>query len=222
MAGVGFHKPALLSSCVENTEAARAIDPVAMGLINSGFAQVLAYFARHRDARCTFLSSNHLGNRTNNTVTGLGPNAYATGIDFPLQLHRLRREFGLDADYYEQINGSRRIENLDPPKVTFVDNMFEFMVRSMAEGFFINDCDRMNLKALLAGCRPERLAQFEEILLINETIGIEYIACEAARLEYERRSREFFATRNRLYDHAFTQFTDRIGGRLRQEETVPN
>ncbi|MEI9892261.1 MAG: hypothetical protein WDN45_18975 [Caulobacteraceae bacterium] len=112
-----------------------------MGLINSGFAQVLAYFARHRGRALHSSVEQSPRESAPTPVTGLGPNAYATGIDFPLQLHRLRREFGLDADYYEQINGSRRIENLDPPKVTFVDNMFEFMVRSMAEGFFINDCD---------------------------------------------------------------------------------
>jgi Glycosyl transferase family 2 len=214
MAGVGFHQPALLSSCVEKTEAARAVDPIALGLINCGHAHVLAYFARHRNARCTYLSSNHLGHRTNNGLTPLGPVAHAIGIDFPLQLQRFRREFGLDADYYEQINGSRRIDNFDPPKVTFVDNMFEFMVRGIAEGIFIDDYSRLGLRALLAGCRPGRLAQFEEILLVNESATLEYAACEGARLEYERRSREFFATRNRLYDHAFSHFTDREDGRL--------
>jgi hypothetical protein len=218
MAGVGFHQPALLSCCIENTEAARAIDPIATGLISCGFAQVLAYFARHRDARCTYLSSNHLGHRTNNTTTRLGPIAFATGVDFPLQLQRFRKEFGLDADYYEQINGSRRIETFDPPKVTFVDNMFEFMVRAIAEGIYLDDYSRLNLTELLAGCRPGRLAEFDGILRISETTRLEYEACETARLDYERRSREAFATRNRLYDHAFSQFTDREGGRLRPQE----
>ena len=216
MAGVGFHQPALLSSCIEKTEAARAIDPIGLGIINCGHAHLLAYFARHRDVRCTYLSSNHLGHRTNNGLTPLGPVAHAIGIDFPLQLHRFRREFGLDADYCEQINGSRRIDSFDPPTVTFVDNMFEFMVRGIAEGIFIDDYSRMSLRELLAGCRPGRVAQFEEILLINESTRLEHGACESARLEYERRSRDFFATRNRLYEHAFTQFTDREGARLAQ------
>jgi glycosyltransferase involved in cell wall biosynthesis len=216
MAGTGFHQPALLSCCIENTEAARAIDPISTGLISCGFAQVIAYFARHRDGRCTYLSSNHLGHRTNNTTTRLGSIAFATAVDFPLQLHRFRKDFGLDADYYEQINGSRRIDNLDPPKVTFVDNMFEFMVRSIAEGIFLDDYSRINLTELLAGCRPGRLAQFEEILLVNERTRNEFEACEAARLDYERRVREVFAIRNRLYDHAFLHFTDREGGLLRQ------
>ncbi len=215
MAGVGFHQPALLSSCIENTEAARAVDAVSMGLINNDFAQVLAYFVRHRDGRCTYLSSNHLGHRTNNTTTRLGAIAFATAVVFPLQLHRFRKEFGLDADYYEQINGSRRIDNFDPPKVTFVDNMFEFMVRAIAEGVFLDDYTRINLTELLAGCRPGRIAQFAEILAINETTRFEFEACEAARLDYERRSREVFATRNRLYDHAFSQFTDRDERRLK-------
>jgi hypothetical protein len=212
---MGFHQPALLSSCIENTEAVRAVDAVSMGLINNGFAQVLAYFARHRDRRCTYLSSNHLGHRTNNTTTRLGLIAFATAVEFPLQLHRLRKEFGLDADYYEQINGSRRIDNFDPPKVTFVDNMFEFMVRAIAEGIFLDDCSRINLTELLAGCRPGRMAQFAEILAISEKTRHEFEACEAARLDYERRSREFFATRNRLYDHAFSHFTDREDRRLK-------
>ena len=215
MAGVGFHQPALLSCCVENTEVCRTIDPIATGLISNGFAQVLGYFARHRNGRCAFLSSNHLGHRTNNTTTGLGPIAFATAVDFPLQLHRFRKEFGLAPDYYEQVNGSRQIDTLDPPKVTFVDNMFEFMVRSIAEGIFLDDYSRINLTELLAGCRPGRLAQFDEVLAISERTRVEWEAYQASRLEFERRSREFFATRNRLYDHAFTEYTDRLGGRLR-------
>jgi hypothetical protein len=74
---------------------------------------------------------------------------------------------------------------------------------------------RINLTALLAGCRPGRLEQFEEVLTVSEATRNEFEACEAARLDYERRSREFFATRNRLYDHAFSRFTDREEVRLK-------
>ena len=93
--------------------------------------------------------------------------------------------------------------------------MFEFMVRSIAEGIFLDDYSRINLTELLAGCRPGRLAQFDEVLAISERTRVEWEAYQASRLEFERRSREFFATRNRLYDHAFTEYTDRLGGRLR-------
>jgi hypothetical protein len=89
------------------------------------------------------------------------------------------------------------------------------MVRAIAEGIFLDDCSRINLTELLTGCRPGRMAQFAEILAISEKTRLEFEACEAARLDYERRSRECFATRNRLYDHAFSHFTDRDERRLK-------
>jgi abequosyltransferase len=209
--GVGIHQVAFMSSCVERTETARKLDPAAYLSADTFHSYVIAYLAKHRNARCTYLSSNHLGHRVDNSV--LHDYSAATmediGIKFPLILRQFYGQLGLPDDFYEQINGSRYIDTYDPPKTTFVDNMFECMLRAVANGRHINAPNRFGLEQLLSRCRPERLGQFAEVWRISEKMRVEQWRHEQARGEYERLTLDLAARRREVFDHAIKTFTDK-------------
>jgi glycosyltransferase involved in cell wall biosynthesis len=58
--GVGIHQVAFLSSCVEHTEAGRKLDLTAYRAADTYHNHVIAHLAKHKNARCTYLSANHL------------------------------------------------------------------------------------------------------------------------------------------------------------------
>jgi glycosyltransferase involved in cell wall biosynthesis len=212
MRGVGVHQVAFLSSCVERTETARALDPTAYRAADTFHNYVIAYLAKHRNARCTYMSSNHLGHRVDNSVL----HAYSAitaediGIKFPLILWQFKDQLGLPDDFYEQINGSRYINTYDPPKITFVDNMLEYMLRTVANGRHINAFNKFGLEQLLSRCRPGRLDQFAEVWRISEDVRAYQWRYEQAQAEYERQALEVAAKRREVFDLAIKTFTDKI------------
>jgi hypothetical protein len=209
--GVGFHQVAFLSSSVERTEAARAIDPTPFRMADTYHNHVLAYFGKHRGAPCTYLSSNHLGHRADNSALHEygALTAEDIGVKFPLMLRRFSPEFGLPPDFFEQVNGSRYIYDYEPPQVTFVDNMLEYMVRAAADGRFINEFNAIGLQQILKDCRPQRLAQFDEVMDACEEMRIDTHHHEMDRAKYEHDVRALRVKRDTLFDYAFKTFTDK-------------
>jgi len=116
---------------------------------------------------------------------------------------------GLPDDFYEQINGSRYIDTYNPPKFTYVDNMLEYMVRSVANGRYINQFDKVGLEDLLSRCRSGRLGQFAEVWRISEDMRERQWRYEQSRAEYERQTLEMAAKRSALFDFAIKTFTDK-------------
>lgn len=211
LCGVGMHQVCFLSSSLERTETARAMDPTRFWRADTYHNYVIAYLAKHRHAPCYYTSANYLGHRVDNSDLNDygGVTAEDFGIRFPLILMSFREELGLPHDFYEHINGSRYIDNYGPPRITYVDNMLEYMLRAIANGRYINEFNIFGLKQLLTHCRPDRLAQLQMIREINEDARKAQWRFEQTRADYERQTITIAERRREIFDLAIKTFTDK-------------
>jgi glycosyltransferase involved in cell wall biosynthesis len=211
MCGVGIHQLCFMSSSLERTDAARALDATPYRAADTYHSYVIAYLAKHRHAPCGYTSANHLGHRTDNSSLHDygGVTAEDIGVKFPLILMSFREALDLPWDLYERINGSRYIDTYDPPSVTYVDNMLEYMLRAVASGRYINEFNRVGMEALLEHCRPGRVEQFRLVWRTSEDMRKSLWTSERAREEYERQTATIAQRRREVFDFAIKTFTDK-------------
>jgi hypothetical protein len=163
---LGINQLAFLSAQIESTEAARAIDPEPYLRTDSRHPHVAAYLEKHAHAPAYYSSETHLVHRLENSTMPdyHAGNFHDYGVTLPVLLIKVAEKVGAPADLLERITGYKRIENYDAPDVTFVDAMFENMLRAMSFGRLIPSGHWRVLDTYLAAHgRSDRSAQFEQI-----------------------------------------------------------
>lgn len=169
---VGINQLAFISAQIESTDVARSLDAEPYLRTDSRHPHVAAYLAKHAHAPSYYSAANHLVHRIDNSQL-LDYNAgnfhdYATTL--PRLLLDTAAKVGAPPDLFERITGQKRISDYERPDVTFVDTIFENMLRALHFGRYMTMGHRRVLEAALAHCRPDRLQQFAEIWTFNNTL----------------------------------------------------
>lgn len=170
--GVGVHQLAFMSSSIERTDAARKADPGPYLAAGTLHPHLLSFFEKHHNQPCYYTSANYLIHRSHNAQLSeyMPLNFKDMGSDLPILMMKFAEKYEAPVDFFDRINGSRKINNYEEPKTTFVDNMFEYMMRGIAAEKFILRNDKYSLEKILRKCRPGRLETFHKIWTINETM----------------------------------------------------
>jgi glycosyltransferase involved in cell wall biosynthesis len=169
-------QPAFISGNIELTEAARAFDPQPYLTFDTRHPHLVAFLEKHQGAPAFYCSEPFLVHRVDNSDLedyNLG-NFFDFAVTFPPLLAGVVRKIGAPADFFERMTGEKRVASYTPTGLTFVDSMFENLLRSFGGGRFINPSQRYALEQALAGCRPVRLKQLSELW----TLAVEVMALE--------------------------------------------
>lgn len=169
---MGVNQLAFLSAQIEATEPARAMETERYLRTDSRHPHVAAFLEKHHDKPAYYSSATHLVHRAGNSpiLDYHAGNFYDYAVTLPRLLQQVADEVGAPADLFERITGSKRISDYDSPQVTFVDGIFENILRSMHFGRHLTVGDQRSLEAAFAVCREDRLAQFAEIWKFNLSI----------------------------------------------------
>jgi glycosyltransferase involved in cell wall biosynthesis len=186
--GVGIHQIAFMSSSVERTDAARKIDPVPYLEAATLHSHVLAFFEKHHGQPCYYTSANYLMHRTHNSQLNeyMAMNFKDIGTHFPILMMRVAQKYGAPADFFERINGSRRIDTYCEPTTTFVDNMFEYLLRGISSEKFLLHHEKHAMENILNHCRPGRLETFQTLWDTSEDVRIATEDLTSRRKDYDR------------------------------------
>ena len=208
--GVGLHQIAYLGASVEKTEAGRRIDPYRYLTEETFHNYAAAYFEKHQHGKCLYIPFAPVIRRLDNsTITDyMGTVLADVGMDFPIILARLAGPYGFTDAVFDQVPGSRFIDSYDEPKITFVDNIFEYQLRSIAAGKGILPSQRYAFERMALSWRPHRRQQFEEIWAISEKARLATDAIIEQRLRYEQAVTAAAAEREQIRQRALT-FTDK-------------
>jgi hypothetical protein len=210
-AGVGIHQLCFITGSMERTERARAINPAPYLAASTLHPHVLAMFEKHAGRRCCYTSANYLMHRTHNAqlYDYMGLNLKDIGVQLPIRMMRFAAQYGAPADFFETINGSRRIDDYEPPRITFVDNMFEYMMRAIAAEKFILRNEKFAIEAILRHCRPGRLEAFAGIWRANEAMRAAWERL-AARQDVTEAEREAHRAELAAIGRRSLAFTDKV------------
>ncbi len=208
--GVGLHQVGFLSASLEKTEAGRAIDALKYLSADTYHNYTIAYFEKHQSAKCVYMPDSLIRRRLDNSGIAdyLGVTFEDVALKFPIIMMTLARPYGVDDGIFEQVNGSRLISSYDPPVITMVDNLFEYMLRSISKGRTINFFQRAAFEAMCDSWRPHRREQFDRIWSISETMRKATEAMNDSRAQYDRQVVEITAERERIHQMSLA-FTDK-------------
>ena len=208
--GVGLHQVAFLSASLEKTEVGRRIDPYRYMCVDTLHNYMIAYFEKHQDKKCIYTAKAHVRRRLDNSVIAdyLGVTFEDVGMKLPLILLNLTREFGVGDDIFEQVNGSRFIDTYDAPTITMVDNIFEYMLRSVSKGRSMSFFQRSAFEKLCQSWRPHRREQFDHIWTVSEKLRRATEQMERARWTYEDLMRSLSDERDKVHAESI-KFTDK-------------
>lgn len=185
-------QPAFISGNIELTEAARAFDPEPYLTVDTRHPHLAAFLEKHHGASAFYCSAPFLVHRVDNSSLGdynLG-NFFDFAVTFPPLLFSVVRKIGGPADFFERMTGEKRVASYTPTGLTFVDNIFENLLRSYGGGRHITPSQRHALEQALAGCRAGRLNQLGELWTLQlEIMALERASNEAkANLEQGRQA----------------------------------
>jgi glycosyltransferase involved in cell wall biosynthesis len=185
-------QPAFISANIELTEAARAFDPSPYLSVDTRHPHLAAFLEKHHGAPAFYCAAPFLVHRVENSSLAeyhVG-NFFDFAVTFPPVLHAVVRKIGGPADFFERMTGEKRVASYEPTGLTFVDNIFENLLRSLAGGRHLTQNQRYALEQVLAGCRADRLKQLGELWTIHLTmLELERRADQAkAQLEQNRLS----------------------------------
>jgi putative ribosome biogenesis GTPase RsgA len=126
---------------------------------------VAAFFEKHYGRPCVYSSANQVVHRLDNSQMA----AYHSGNFFdyaatlPSLLWDVMEKVGAPKDLFERITGYKRIDTYDAPDVTFVDSMFENILRAARFSRFLAASHKRTIETILSHCRPDRREQFDQI-----------------------------------------------------------
>lgn len=179
---VGINQLAFISAQIENTEAARQLDPEPYLRTDSRHPHVAAYLEKHAHAPSYYSAANYLVHRLENSpmLDYHAGNFFDYGATLPRLLIEVAEKVDAPRDLFERISGYKRISNYKTPDVTFVDAIFENILRGLHYGKYLTVGHQRALESALAHCRSDRVAQFEEIWKYNQRlVGLERAAKQA-------------------------------------------
>ena len=171
---MGVNQLAFMSAQIENTEAARAIDPEPYLRSDSRHPHIAAFLEKHAHKPALYSADTHLVHRLDNStmLAYHAGNFYDYGVTLPSLLLEVMRKVGAPADLFERITGHKRITSYDAPDITFVDSMFENMLRAIAFGLYIPGGHWRTLdQALARDVRADRPAQFAQIWAYSQKVA---------------------------------------------------
>jgi len=168
----GMNQLAFISAQIENTEAARKLDAEPYLRTDSRHPHVAAYLEKHAHAPAYYSAANHLVHRVENSpmLDYNAGNFFDYAATFPRLLLEICHKVGAPKDLFERASGYRQVTSYDPPQVTFVDTIFENILRSLSAGKYLNVGHQRALEAALIHCRSDRLAQFAELWAYNQRL----------------------------------------------------
>lgn len=178
---VGVNQVAFLSAQVESTEAARTLETERFLRTESRHPHIGAFLKKHAHKPCYYSSATHLVHRIGNSpiLDYHAGNFYDYAVTLPRLLQEIGAEVGAPDDFFERITGYKRIADYETPQLTFVDNIFENVLRAIHFGRHLTVGHQRSLEAAFAHCRPDRLQQFAEIWKFNLNV-----------VDHERRVKE--------------------------------
>jgi glycosyltransferase involved in cell wall biosynthesis len=209
--GVGIHQVAFMSSSVERTAAARKIDAIPYLEAATLHSHVLAFFEKHYGQPCYYTSANYLVHRTHNSQLNeyMAMNFRDIGTLLPILLMRAGKKYGAPVDFFERVNGSRKIDTYAEPTITFVDNMFEYLTRGISCEKFLYHHEKHALENILKDCRPGRLETFRTLWDKSEQVRVVTEELTARRKTYDRDLAAHQAELESI-SNASIKFTDKI------------
>jgi glycosyltransferase involved in cell wall biosynthesis len=165
----GMNQLAFISAQIEDTEAARKLDPEPYLRTDSRHPHVAAFLEKHAYAPAYYSAANHLVHRVENSpmLDYNAGNFFDYGATFPRLLIEIMEKVGAPLALFEKISGHRRVASYDPPDVTFVDTIFENILRGLSAGKYLGVGHRRALESALVHCRPDRMGQFAELWKYN-------------------------------------------------------
>jgi hypothetical protein len=168
----GVNQLAFISAQIESTEAARKLDPEPYLRTDSGHPHVAAYLEKHAFAPSCYSAANHLVHRveTSPMLDYEAGNVFDYGATFPRLLIEICEKVGAPKDLFERTSGHRKATSYDPPEVTFVDAIFENILRGMSAGQYLNVGHQRALESMLVHCRPDRMAQFAQLWTYSQRL----------------------------------------------------
>jgi glycosyltransferase involved in cell wall biosynthesis len=168
----GVNQVAFISANIESTQAARALDAEPYLRTDSRHPHVAAFLEKHAHAPAFYSAANHLVHRVENsqTIDYNGGNFFDYGSTLPRLLLEVAAKVAAPDDLFERINGHRQVTSYGAPGVTFVDTIFENILRALYSGYYLNLGHRRCLESALAHCRPDRILQFNEIWAFTHTL----------------------------------------------------
>jgi hypothetical protein len=185
---LGVNQLAFISAQIEDTEAARAIDVEPYLRTDSRHPHIAAYLEKHAGKPALYSADTHLVHRLDNStmLAYHAGNFYDYGVTLPALLLEVMEKVGAPADLFERITGAKRIDDYDAPAITFVDSMFENMLRAIAFGLYIPGGHWRTLdQALSKNVRADRPAQFAQIWAYSQKVAQLEKAETAAKMALE-------------------------------------
>ena len=172
MAALGVNQLAFISGNIELTEAARALDPQPYLKADTRHPHVAAFLHKHYGRPAFYASAPYVVHRVNSAA---GPNddqakVFDYAVTLPTLLDQILRSFGAPANFFERMTGDKRVNSYDPPRITFVDNIFENLLRAVGGGRYFTVSQRWALEAILTGCNPGRVKQLNDIWSMQESL----------------------------------------------------
>jgi glycosyltransferase involved in cell wall biosynthesis len=181
-------QPAFISANIELTEAARALDAAPYLTVETRHPHLAAFLEKHHGKPAFYCSAPYLVHRVENSPLGeyhVG-NFFDFAVTFPPILFAVIQKVGAPADFFERMNGEKRVASYVPTGLTFVDNILENFLRSLGGGKYLTASQRRGLEHVLAGCRPDRVAQMNELWAIQLQLMEQERQASALKASIER------------------------------------
>jgi glycosyltransferase involved in cell wall biosynthesis len=175
-AAVGVNQLAFLSCQVEDTERARKLDAAPYLRTDTRHPHVAAYLEKHHDGICLYNAANDVVHRLNNSpiLDYHAGNFFDYAVTLPALLWEVMGKVGAPKDLFERVTGHKRVASYDPPQVTFIDTMFENMLRAAHFSRYLTVSHHYIMDEILSHCRPHRREQFDQIWdMIQQVIEME-------------------------------------------------
>ncbi len=162
---MGVNQLAFISAQIEHTDTARQLDARAFLRCETRHPHVAAFLKKHAHRPAFYSRSNHLLHRVDNSqmLDYHSGNFHDYAITLPRLLWQVNEEVAGPKDLFERITGNKNVQSYDPPQVTFVDSIFENMLRAMGFGSLLSHADYRFYETALAQCRSDRWGQFEQL-----------------------------------------------------------
>lgn len=168
----GINQFAFITAQIDRTDAARKLDHEHYLRASTRHPHVAAFLEKHWGKPAYYLADTHLVHRNDNSpmFEYHAGNFFDFGVTLPCLLVETGKRVRAPAGFLEQASGRKQIANYDPPDVTVIDAIFENQLRALSFGRHMNTGQKRIMEDMLAHCRADRLAQFEQIWAYSQQL----------------------------------------------------
>ena len=163
---VGVDQLSFLSTQIANTEEFRQIDIEKYMRTTCSYFQIASYLDAYH-AHSAYYDSHafvvHRWNTEPESVTTHSNNFFHLSVTLPALMAEVRDQHRLPKDLFETISGAKFLKDFAPSKITFVDNILEYLWRNVGMNMELAQYQWDLLTHECENWRPERRKQFEEV-----------------------------------------------------------